>query len=117
MFRKEALEEIKGQRSQIGKYGSWKNYIDKAMDEAKYFSDSNGTIPLEVIDDIKKSMYGISNFLDPDDSAIKAIARAGKNIIEKNTRSADIKALNRELSRWYNTRDYLKSIGVGKVIR
>jgi len=55
-------------------------------------------------------MYDASNFLNPDDTAIKAIARGAKNTIEKNVTSADIKALNQELSRWYSTRSYLKSI-------
>lgn len=123
-FKNQAMKEIESQKSDITGYDNYVRDVNQAMESAKRLADDNGNIPLTVVDDIKKTMYnkikeaGKKNFLSPTESADKAIARAAKTLIEDNTKSADIKSLNNELSRWYTTREYLNILWSGtKVIK
>jgi hypothetical protein len=62
---------------------------------------------------LKKQLYKDINFLaDPNwsSSTDKAVARAFKEAIEKNSKNFDVRALNNELARAYTTADYLGSI-------
>ena len=82
--------------------------LDVAKRTLKRKSDVNGTVDLAEVDAMKKKIYEETNYTKDTDKADKAIARGAKEIIEKNVESADIKAMNNELARWYTTNEYLK---------
>lgn len=73
-------------------------------------ADENGLIALEKLDAMKKKIYKDTNYLKDTDLADKSIARALKEAVEDGTKSADVKALNNELSKGYTTINYLESI-------
>lgn len=113
-FRKEVLKEMESEKTNIVDYNKWVKLANTAIDTAvENFWDSNGNIPLEAVNNIKKKLQSSSNYLNPDDSAYKAIARGAKQIVEDYTKSVDVKALNRDLARWYTTREYLQILGSG----
>jgi len=115
-FRKEILKEMESEKSDIVDYLKWVKLANTSVDTAiQNFWDSNGNIPLEAVNNIKKTLQHKSkkDYLNPDDTAHKAIARAAKNIVENYTKSADVKALNNDLARWYTTREYLQILGSG----
>lgn len=90
------------------------NTANNAVDTAvRNFGDSNGNIPLSEVNNIKKKLGSNNNYLDPNITLDKTIARAAKQIVEDYTKSADVKALNNDLARWYTTREYLQILGSG----
>jgi len=113
-FRKNVLKEMESEKTNIVDYLKWVKMANSAIDTAiENFWDGKGNIPLEAVNDIKKKLQSVSNYLNPDDSAYKAIARGAKQIVEDFTSSADVKALNKDLARWYTTKEYLQILGSG----
>ena len=105
---------MESEKTNIVDYLKWVKMANSAIDTAiENFWDGKGNIPLEAVNDIKKKLQSVSNYLNPDDSAYKAIARGAKQIVEDFTSSADVKALNKDLARWYTTKEYLQILGSG----
>ena len=114
VFRQKVLTEMEWEKGNIVDYKKWIKLANDAIDTAvENFWDEQGNIPLASVNAIKKKLQMASNYLNPDDTAYKAIARGAKQIVEDFTKSADVKALNRDLARWYTTRDYLQILGSG----
>lgn len=114
VFRREILKELESEKSNIRNYEWWVNTANNAVDTAvRNFGDSNGNIPLSEVNNIKKKLGSNNNYLDPNITLDKTIARAAKQIVEDYTKSADVKALNNDLARWYTTREYLQILGSG----
>jgi len=68
------------------------------------------------VQDFKVDKYANVNYLNPESKIIdKLIAKSLKEIIEKNTKSADVKALNQELAKYYTVMEYLEKLDGKKV--
>lgn len=80
-------------------------------------ADKDGRIPLTVIHNAKVDKYSNINFMtDPStQKTAKVIAKKLKELVETNTNSADVKALNKELSQYYTVIDYLEKLDGKKV--
>lgn len=79
-------------------------------------ADGDGNIPLGLVQDAKIDKYRNINYLNPEASrADKAIGRGLKEIIENNTTSANVKALNQELSKHYAVLGLLEKLD-GKIV-
>ncbi len=77
---------------------------------------SNGDISLSKIQDAKINKYATVDYLNEGSKiADKAIAKSLKDIVENNTLSVDVKALNRELSQHYSVLDLLEKLDGKKV--
>lgn len=113
-FRNEILKELESEKSNIRTYKWWVSAANDAVDTAvENFGDENGNIPLSEVNNIKKKLGQNNNYTDPNITLDKTIARAAKQIVENYTKSADVKALNNDLARWYTTREYLQILGSG----
>jgi len=94
--------------------------LNKVESEVKGLSidaDANGNIPLSVVHAAKSDIYSTINYLgDPAGAkADKVIAKSLKEVVENNTKSADVKALNKELQAHYAVLDYLNKLDGKKV--
>lgn len=79
-------------------------------------ADATDAVPLDLIQDAKIDKYRNVNYLNPESKRVdKAIAKGLKEIVENNTSSADVKALNQELSRHYAVLDFLEKLD-GKIV-
>lgn len=79
-------------------------------------ADKNGNLPLSVVQDAKIDKYRNINYLNPEASRVdKAVAKALKQTVEEKTTSADVKALNDELSRHYSVLSLLEKMDGKKV--
>lgn len=79
-------------------------------------ADSTGKVPLSTIHDAKIDKYANINFLNPESKRVdKAIAKGLKELVETNTRSVDVKNLNRELQQHYAVLDLLEKLDGKKV--
>jgi hypothetical protein len=79
-------------------------------------ADSQGNISLSKLQDAKVSKYANLDYTNPaSKTADKAIARSFKGLIEKNTNSVDVKALNKELSQHYAVQNLLEKLDGKKV--
>lgn len=115
-FLQKILKTMKDEEANIVDYPAQKKIIEDAVETArtKYWE----AISMEFLDDIKKSMYGKSNYLDPNFTVKKAIGKAAKELIEENVTGEEIKMLNNKLARLYTTRDYLELLWDGtKVVK
>jgi hypothetical protein len=90
-----------------------------AADMAGYARRANpdGTIPLTTIHDAKVDKYSNINFMTEAEKqkSGKAIAKGLKELVEKNTKSIDVKKLNDELSKHYAVIDYLGTLNGKRV--
>jgi hypothetical protein len=80
--------------------------------------DAQGNIPLTAIHDLKvyKNKGIGAKFTDPAaQSTDKAITRGLKGLVEENTKTANIKAINLELGKYFAIRDYLEALDGKKV--
>lgn len=74
-------------------------------------ADANGDVPVSMIHDAKIDKYANINYTNPESAGVdKLIARTLKQIVEKNTDSVDVKALNKELSKNYAMLEFLKKL-------
>lgn len=79
-------------------------------------ADNTGKVPLSTIHDAKIDKYANINFLNPESKRVdKAIAKGLKELVETNTRSVDVKNLNRELQQHYSVLDLLEKLDGKKV--
>lgn len=79
-------------------------------------ADKNGDIPVATIHSAKVDKYANINYLIPETKrADKAIAKAFKEIVERNTDSIDVKAINQELTDFYTLQNYLEKLNGKKV--
>lgn len=117
-FLKTALSKIEDLKLQGDQYNRIRSNILKDVDFYKLeYGDANGRIPLPVIDDIKIKKYENINWNDPDAlSADRAIAKAGRELIDRNVDDVSVNALNKELGRFYDARDALDAMG-GRAIK
>lgn len=78
---------------------------------------ANGTIPLETLHSAKVDKYNGINFFTEGNTKKydKTIARALKEIIEKETKSVDVQNINKELSKHFAVIDYLEKLD-GKIV-
>jgi hypothetical protein len=82
---------------------------DFAVYEKQY--GSKGTIPLQVVDEIKNAKYGQINWNNVDQlSADRAISRAAKETVENNITDADIRALNKEVGKLRDVQETLEKM-------
>lgn len=91
--------------------------IDKEMAGYARRAGQSGVIPLEVLHSAKVDKYGGINFFTPGDvkKYDKTVARALKELVEENTKSIDVAAVNRELSKHFAVMDYLERLDGKKV--
>jgi hypothetical protein len=93
--------------------------LDKVDAEVKGLalrSDNTGRIILDKIHDAKINKYNTIDYTNGASKiADKAIARAFKTIVEKNTKSADVAKVNAELSRHFAVLDLLEKLDGKKV--
>lgn len=76
----------------------------------------DGMLPLSVIHDAKIDKYANINYLNPESKrADKAIAKGLKELVENNTKSVDVKALNNELAQFFTVQKYLEALDGRKV--
>jgi hypothetical protein len=79
-------------------------------------ADEAGQIAVSILHDAKVDKYANINYLNPETKrADKAIAKGLKELVEKNTKSVDVKQLNQELSQWYSLQQYLEALDGKKV--
>ncbi len=93
------------------------NEIGTDMAGYKMRVDKDGKIPLAVIHSAKVDKYSNINFMsDPStQKTAKVIARTLKKVVEDGTTSADVEAINKELSKYYTVIDYLGKLDGKKV--
>lgn len=91
------------------------NQVKKEM--AGYRSELKGAteIPVSLIHEAKVDKYANVNYLNEGGRVDKAIAKILKELVEKNTESVDVKALNDELARHYANIGYLEKLDGAKV--
>jgi len=73
-------------------------------------ADSAGNIPVSLINDAKINKYATINYLSDNGVIDKTIARGLKEIVERETKSANVKALNAELAKHYSTIGFLEKL-------
>jgi hypothetical protein len=74
-------------------------------------------LPLEMIHDAKIDKYANINYLNPESKRVdKALARALKELVENNTKSIKVEALNKELAQQYAVRTFLEKLDGKKVV-
>lgn len=79
-------------------------------------ADAQGNISLSRIQDAKINKYSTINYSNPSAAVVdKLIAKALKEVIEKNTKSADVAALNKELGSHYAVLKFLEKLDGKKV--
>lgn len=79
-------------------------------------ANAEGFITLGKIHDAKVNKYATLDYMNPSSKmADKAIARTFKELVEKNTKSADVNALNKELGQHFSVLDLLEKLDGKKV--
>ncbi len=79
-------------------------------------ADADGNIAIAKLHEAKVDKYSNINYLNPESKkAGKVIAKALKELVEDNTDSVDVKALNKELSAHYAVLDLLEKLQGKKV--
>jgi hypothetical protein len=79
-------------------------------------ADKSGRIPVALLQDAKVNKYSTINYLDPaSKKADKTIARTYRDLIAKNTTSADVNAVNKELQKYYAVKAFLEKLDGRKV--
>ena len=90
--------------------------VKKEINGLKLDTDAQGNIPIATIHQAKVSKYANINYMNPESgTSDKLIAKTLKDIVEKNTTSANVKALNAELSQHYANIGYLEKLDGAKV--
>lgn len=90
--------------------------VESEMKGLSRRADANGNIPLAKLQDAKINKYSTLNYTDPAAKiADKAIARTYKGLIEDNTKSVDVKSLNKELAAHYSVMNLLEKLDGRKV--
>lgn len=113
-------QELISKVNESGLKGGAKLRALKAIEEdiAGYALDAtpDGMLPVSVIHDAKVDKYANINYLNPESKrADKAIANGLKSLVENNTDSVDVKALNGELAQFYAVQKYLEALDGRKV--
>lgn len=74
-------------------------------------ADNMGNIPLSVVHDAKIDKYSNINYQNPETGRIdKSIAKGLKTFVENNVDSIDVRAVNKELSKYYGALDFLEKL-------
>lgn len=91
--------------------------VKKEVDGYKLRADANGNIPIEVLHNAKVDKYNNINFFTDGNvkSYDKTVAKALKELVEKNTKSVDVAEVNKELSKHFAVIDYLTKLDNKKV--
>lgn len=85
------------------------NAIKSEVEGYKLRAGPDGTIPISLIQKAKINKYSGINYLNEGGKIDKTIAKSLKEMVEKNT-SADVKALNAELSKHYSAIGLLEKL-------
>ena len=97
------------------------NALNKVAKEIKGLgirADKDGYITLSKIHDAKVNKYATIDYLsEAAKKADKSIAKTFKELVEKNTKSVDVKALNNELAQHFAVLDLLEKLNGKKVNR
>lgn len=92
------------------------NSVENEIKGLQLEASPEGNIPLSAVHDAKRYKYANINYLNPSSkNTDKIIARTLKDIVERNTTSADIKALNNELGAHYSVLSLLEKLDGKKV--
>lgn len=76
----------------------------------------DGYIPLSTIHDAKVDKYANINYLNPESKRVdKMVANTYKTLVERRTKSVDVRKLNQELSKWFSVQSYLEKLDGKKV--
>lgn len=90
--------------------------VDQDIEGYMLEADADGNLPLSTVHDAKVDKYSNVDYMNPETSKVdKTIAKALKEIIEENTESVNVKALNRELSEHYAVLNFLEKLDGKKV--
>lgn len=94
-----------------------RNEVTADIKGYKLRANEDGTIPLYKLHDAKVDKYSNINFMtEPEkQKSAKSIASALKALVEDNTKSINVKATNKELSKYYAVIDYLDKLDGKKV--
>lgn len=92
-----------------------KNVADD-IEGYKLDADKDGYISIATLHDAKVDKYANINYTNPESQrADKVIAKRLKELVERETRSVDVKKLNQELSQYYTLQGYLEKLDGKKV--
>lgn len=92
------------------------NKLGSTMKGLERRADADGNISISKVHDAKVSKYANIDYINPGAKvADKAIARTFKEIVEQNTKSADVKTLNAELSKHFAVLNLLEKLDGKKV--
>lgn len=92
------------------------NSVKKEIAGLQLDTDKDGNIPLSTIHQAKVNKYANVNYMNPESgTADKLIGKTLKGIVEDNTKSINVKNLNKELSQHYATLDLLEKLNGKKV--
>lgn len=88
------------------------NKIDDELAGYAMRAGTNGTVPVSTLHQAKIDKYSNINYLSPNNTKKydKTVAKALKELVEDNTKSVDIKALNGDLSKHFAVIDYLRKL-------
>lgn len=93
------------------------NGVKKEIAGLRLDTDKTGNISLSKIHDAKVNKYANVNYLNPETgTSDKLIAKTLKDLVEKNTKSIDVKKLNNELSQHYAIQNLLEKLDGKKVM-
>ena len=116
----EALRGIDDFKASGEQYNRLRNNIISDFD---YYRKNYGVgtdkefIPLTIVDDIKKAKYQQINWNNPElMTTDRAVARAGRKIIEKSVDDVDVQGLNKELGKYYDAQEMLEALD-GKAVK
>lgn len=112
--RKELTKEIRNSGLEEDALVAALNKVNKKL-AGLTLRGKNGMIPLEAIQDAKLFTYKNIDYTKPTSKLeAKAVARAYKGLIEKNS-SHDIRSINKELQKYYQDLDLLENLDGKKV--
>ena len=93
-----------------------KSKVDAEIAGLAKYTDASGNIKLSDLQKFKVAKGKTINYSDPEAAIIeKDLVRGAKELIEQNTSSVDVKAINRELQTLYTVQEFLELLDNKKV--
>lgn len=116
-FASDVRKSIMQYKPRGASYNTMLSRVNADLDVYRNAYAQDGTISGVNLDDIKNAKYQIANWNDEDAQiSDKAVARVARKTIFDGTKSADLKQLNSDMSRYYSARDVLDSVD-NKIVR
>ena len=107
---------IKNSKLEGGALTEVENRLQKEFGGLFRRADKGGNIPLTAVHDAKIFIASHQNYTDTGANAVnKEVARILKEVVEENTKTLDVDAYNKGLSKLYAVRDVLEALNGKKV--